>query len=88
MIHIIVLSFYQVTLSFLVLITTQSDKNNDILKAKNVELENWKKHNFYKEVEDKGEQFISARWVKTPKYKDENITYKARLVARSFEEEN
>ena len=48
-------------LSFLVLIITQSDKNNDILKAKNVELENWKKHNVYKEVEDKGEQFTSAR---------------------------
>ena len=47
-------------LCFLVLIITQSDKNNDILKAKNVELENWKKH-VYKEVEDKGEQFTSAR---------------------------
>ena len=61
-------------------------QNIDTLKAKNVvELEDWKIHNVYKEVEDKGEKFLSVRWVITPKYKDKNIEYKASLVARGFE---
>lgn len=66
--------------------TTKHWQNIDTLKAKNVvELEDWKIHNVYKEVEDKGEKFLSVRWVITPKYKDKNIEYKASLVARGFE---
>ena len=60
-----------------VLITKHSDKNVDILKAKSVELENWKMHKVYEEVENKGQSFISVRWVITQKYKGECIYYKA-----------
>ena len=62
--------------------------NVEILEAKQRELENWKNHNVYKEVEDNGQKVISVRWVITQKLRDNKLTYKARLVARGFEEEN
>lgn len=51
---------------------------------KSVELENWKLHHVYERVENKGQMQISVRWVVTQKYKDSNITYKARLVAWGY----
>ena len=60
-----------------VLITKHSDKSVDILKAKSVELENWKMHKVYEEVENKGQSFISVKWVITQKYKGECMYYKA-----------
>ena len=70
------------------MITKHSGKNVDILKAKSVELENRKMHKVYEEVENKGQSFTSVRWVITQKYKGECMYYKARLVARGFEESN
>ena len=51
---------------------------------KSVELENWKLNHVYERVENKGQMQISVRWVVTQKYKDSNITYKARLVAWGY----
>ena len=34
------------------------------------------------------EKQVSLRWVVVEKYKNEDVTYKARLVARGFEENN
>ena len=71
-----------------VLIMQHSDKNIDILKAKSIELENLKTHKVYDEVENQGQSFISVRWVINQKYKGDDMYYKARLVARGFEESN
>ena len=35
-----------------------------------------------------GQKTASARWVVSQKHKNKDVTYKARLVARGFEEEN
>ena len=56
--------------------------------AKELELKNWKSFGVYEEVEDIGQQSLSSRWVITEKYKDGNLTCKARLVARGFEDED
>ena len=59
-----------------------------IQTAKEVELENWKNFNLYKEVKNEGQKAISARWVLTEKDVpgSEEKRVKARLVARGFEE--
>ena len=67
--------------------SVQSDNNNEILVAKTQELENWKQFSVYEEVEDEGQNTISVRWVLSEKVKDGNISIKARLVARGFEED-
>ncbi|CAG2237353.1 unnamed protein product [Mytilus edulis] len=56
----------------------------DELKA---ELENWKKHHVYQEVEDYCQSYVSTRWVYTIKEADYEIHRKARLVAKGFEED-
>ena len=71
-----------------VLITKHSDKNIDILKAKSVELENWKVHKVYEKVENIGQRFISVRWVINQKYNGKDMYYKARLVATGSEDSN
>ena len=55
-------------------------------EVKQIELENWKKHEVYRAVEDKGQRAISTKWVCTMKQKGDDIVPKARLVARGFEE--
>ena len=35
-----------------------------------------------------GQKTVSARWVVNQKHKNKDVTQKARLVARGFEEEN
>ena len=59
-----------------------------IQTAKEVELENWKNFNVYKEVKNEGQKAISVRWVLTEKdvSGSEEKRMKARLVARGFEE--
>ena len=37
----------------------------DFKEAEKVELDNWKNHNVYNEMDDMGQQCISMRWVKT-----------------------
>ena len=40
----------------------------------------------FEEVENEGQRVVSVRWVITKKNKEQNLTYKARLVAGGFEE--
>ena len=65
---------------------TEPDNSIEIFRAKMNEFENWKDHKVFEEVENEGQRVISVRWVITKKNKDQKLTYKARLVARSFEE--
>lgn len=55
-------------------------------EAKMCELENWRKFDVYSEVKDRGQPFISTRWVMSKKIDGSKTTVKARLVARGFEE--
>ena len=68
-----------------VLVVTQVDESVEILEAKQIELTNWRKH-VCNETEDVGQRVISVRWVIKQKFKNNKMTYKARLVARGFEE--
>ena len=63
-----------------------SSKEDDVLNAKTLELENWKKFDVFEEVENQGQTALSVRWVCTEKMIDGKIKTKARLVARGFEE--
>ena len=75
----------QETLMDKVLLTTNKSKELD---AKNTELEQWKSRAVYKEVEDKGQDCISLRWVLKDKLDDNGASIcKARLCVRGFEEE-
>ena len=69
-----------------VLVVTQVDESVEILEAKQIELTNWRKHNICDETEDVVQRVILVRWVITQKFKNNKMTYKARLVARGFEE--
>ena len=59
----------------------------EVIKAKELEVQNWQENDVYEEVEDRGQEFISVRWVITEKVKDGRPLVKARLVARGFEED-
>ena len=50
------------------------------------EFKNWKYDKVFEEVENEGQRVKSVRWAITKKNKDQKLTYKARLVARGFEE--
>ena len=45
------------------------------------------KHRVYEEFDDFGQTIVSIRWAVSQKHKNWHVTYKARLVARGFEEE-
>ena len=71
-------------------VTIPSARHNDreVIKAKSVELENWKNLQVVDIVEDRGQKRISTRWVVTEKVNPEGSTKtKARLVVRGFEEQ-
>ena len=56
------------------------------VKAKNVELNNFKQFEVYTEVKDEGQFCISSTWHIVEKVVDQTPVVKARLVARGFEE--
>ena len=58
------------------------------LEAKQKELRHWTDHDVYEEVEDKGQNCISVRWVTTEKTSDGKQIVKATLVSHRYEEEN
>ena len=65
-------------------------KKDEELEAKQMELNEWKNRQVYKEVEDTGQNCISLRWVvkeKPNENPDKKPIIKARLCARGFEEE-
>ena len=59
----------------------------EVIKAKELEMLNWQENDVYEEVEDRGQEFLSVRWVITEKVKDGKPVVKACLVARGFEED-
>ena len=59
-----------------------------MIKAKQVELQNWKDMEVYEEIKDQGQKAISTRWVITEKICEGQKGAKARLVARGFEDED
>ena len=63
---------------------TTDDHVYDLAKAE--ELDKWKSFKTYEEVPDNGQKSISTKWVCTRKIKGGSVYYKARLVARGFEE--
>ena len=59
-----------------------------VIKAKQDEIDNWKRLEAIDVVDDKNQRVISTRWVITEKtYPDGLVKPKARLVVRGFEEE-
>lgn len=61
-------------------------EREEIKLAKSAELENWRRNQVYEEVEDAGQDRVSVKWILKEKISDGKIKYKARLVARGFEE--
>ena len=61
--------------------------SEEVMQAKEREMDNWIENKVFDEVEDEGQVAISVRWVITEKVKDGKTSTKARLVARGFEEE-
>ena len=57
-------------------------------EAKSQELQKWRDMGVYTEVTDTGQSRISTRWVCTEKMKGGKNVFKARLVARGFEEDS
>ena len=64
------------------------EHHQQIIQAKEKELNLWKKMDVCEEVEDTGQPRISTSWVVTQKVLDEEVNFKARLVCRGYEEEN
>ena len=65
---------------------SQSDDHASFIMPKLQEIEKWKHFKTFQEVPNTGQDAISTRWVCTRKIKGGQVTYKARLVARGFEE--
>ena len=63
-----------------------TEPTSEIYSAKIKELQNWSDNNVYNEVTDKGQPFMTVRWVITNKGDPSNPTVKARLVAHGFQE--
>ena len=72
-----------------ILLTTEVNlEAAEVSEAKLAELNNWKAHNVYEEVEDNGQQCISTRWVIIKRNIEGVPKIKSRLVARGYEEQN
>ena len=72
-----------------VLILTDVEQyDQDVIDAKQKELNNLKEHSVYESVEDVGQKTVSSKWVVEERVgADGNASIKARLVARGFEED-
>ena len=60
--------------------------NHQVIQAKEKEMKNWIQNDVFEAVENKGQRYISVRWVVTEKVKEGKTITKARLVARGYEE--
>lgn len=63
-----------------------SSSNHDLEMARENELQSWVENKVYTQVPDQGQCKISTRWVYTNKNVNGKQIYKARLVARGFQE--
>ena len=73
-------------LEYQVMLTSIRDDKFADAKAK--ELSNWNLMKVYDEVDNRGQAYISARWVYTEKIVGNDVMKKARLVCRGFEEDS
>ena len=63
--------------------------SDEIMIAKQKELDSWRENKVYTAIHDRGEKCISCRSVITEKQNVDGSTFlKARLVARGFEEDS
>lgn len=69
-----------------VFLSSIRQNDDDVLRAKQRELENWQKFKVYEVVPDRGQKSLSVRWVCTEKKVNGVQQVRARLVARGFEE--
>ena len=65
---------------------TSATETHDVAKAKQLELENLKKHEVYEEMPDLGQNKIQTTWIITENVKNGSSQLKARLVAKGFQE--
>ena len=68
------------------LIPVKEHGREECIIAKNKELAAFDEFNVYEEVQDRGQEALSSRWVLTDKSTKEEKKIKARLVVRGFEE--
>lgn len=64
---------------------TSADDSLELEEAKQKELQSWDKNKVYVQVPDQGQPKISTRWIYTSK---NSQTFKARLVARGFQDKD
>ena len=69
-----------------VFFTEENGCDQNVIDAKQREIENFREHHVFESVEDLGQPTISSKWIFSEKEHDGNKTLKARLVARGFEE--
>ena len=67
---------------------TFDPRDPEMMAAQLTELEHWKKHDVYEEIEKTNEDCITTQWVYSQKYVDGKRIVKARLVARGFQEKD
>ena len=68
------------------LIPIKEHGREECVAAKKRELAAFDEFGVYEEVQDKGQEALSSRWVLTDKSTEKEKKVKARLVARGFEE--
>jgi hypothetical protein len=70
----------------LVLLSSDDEMSQQVIDAKEREINNLMENDVFEEVLHNNQQLISSKWVITTKVKDDATVVKARLVARGFEE--
>ena len=72
-----------------VYLSAAQTQSQEVVDAKDIELENMRKNKVYEIVPyDNQTPVITARWIITEKVKEDKTKVKARLVARGFEEDS
>ena len=69
-------------------LSKKDELSQEVVDAKEKELEKLKENKVYSVVPYTGQKLISSKWHITEKYKEGERVVKARLVARGFEEDN
>ena len=60
----------------------------DITNAKLDELNKWKTHKVYDIVDNGNEKFIDLRWVFSEEYINGELSVKAKIVSKGFQDDN
>ena len=68
------------------LIPAKDHSRQECVEAKQKDLKAFEDFEVYTEVEDKGQERLSSRWILTDKSTPQEVKVKARLVCRGFEE--